>query len=70
MRANLDLNLNTRFINCKINEVYSISTLLDPRFKEAGFKNESLSNLAISKVTELSLNFFKLTDFCLEERIL
>jgi hypothetical protein len=53
LRALLVANLNDRFSAYEVHPIASIATLLDPRFKEEGFKNKEISKSAANKLLEL-----------------
>jgi hypothetical protein len=42
--------IKSRFRNIEKNEIASVATLLDPRFKTLGFADESMANRAILAV--------------------
>lgn len=53
VRASLVKCLNDRYLNVETDEILSISTLLDPRFKLAGFSKENSSNLTLNRLKEI-----------------
>lgn len=53
IRACLVKSLRDRYKGCEINDILRISTLLDPRFKTAGFTSTQHANEAVSCLNEL-----------------
>ncbi|XP_037819087.1 E3 SUMO-protein ligase ZBED1-like, partial [Lucilia sericata] len=49
----LSANINRRFHMCETNEIYSVSSFLDPRFKLKSFTDENALNICKSKINIL-----------------